>query len=120
MEVEAFAIQVVVPPMQGVARGHGIFAWARYARLCGGEGGMDASGLGEATRLGGCCPMAVADARPLPIRSGSFPSETFVHAPVRGCNPRRGSQVRTVSCGRANDRTSLSRGSGVCPPRGRP
>lgn len=120
MEVEAFARQVVAPPMRDVARGHGSVARARFARLCDGERGRDASGLGEATRLGGCRHMAVADPRALPLRSRSLPSEMFVRAPVRGCNPQRGPKVCTVTCGRANDRTSLSRGSGVCPPRGRP
>jgi len=120
MEVEAFERQVVAPSMWDVARGHGSFARARFTRLCDGERGRDAFGLGEATRLGGCRHMAVADPRALPLRSRSFPSEMFVRAPVRGCNPQRGPEVCTVNYDRANGRSSLCRGSRVCHPRGRP
>lgn len=80
MEGEVFARQLFVPPVLDVACGDGIFAWATYGRRLDVGIDIDAAGLEEARRLGVYRHLAVADARALPFRSGSFRTVTSVCA----------------------------------------
>ena len=80
MEGEVFARQPLVSPVLDVACGDGIFAWATYGRRLDVGIDIDASGLGEARRLGVYRHLAVADARALPFRSGGFRTVTSVCA----------------------------------------
>lgn len=80
VEGEVFARQRLTSPLLDVACGDGIFSWATHG--CRLEVGidLDAAALAEAQRLGVYRALAVADARALPFRSGSFRTVTSVCA----------------------------------------
>jgi SAM-dependent methyltransferase len=80
VEGELFACQRLLSPVLDLACGDGIFAWATYRRPLDVGVDIDAAALGEARRLGAYRHLAVADARALPFRSGSFRSVTSVCA----------------------------------------
>jgi SAM-dependent methyltransferase len=80
VEGEVFARQCLIPPVLDLACGDGIFAWATYPGPLNMGVDIDAASLREATRLGLYHRLAVADARALPFRSGSFRSVMSVCA----------------------------------------
>ena len=80
MEGEVFARQRLIPPVLDVACGDGIFAWATYRGPLDVGVDLDPVALAEAKRLGAYRFLALADARAMPFRSGSFRSVTSVCA----------------------------------------
>ncbi len=80
IEGEVFASQRLVPPVLDVACGDGIYAWATYRGRLDVGIDLDPMALAEARRLGAYRHLAMADARALPFRSGSFPTVTSVCA----------------------------------------
>ncbi len=80
MEGEVFARQRLMSPVLDVACGDGIFAWATYRGPLDVGVDLDPVALAEARRLGAYRLLAVADARAMPFRSGSFRSVTSVCA----------------------------------------
>jgi SAM-dependent methyltransferase len=80
VEGEVFAHQRLVPPVLNIACGDGIFAWATYGRPLDVGIDLDPAVFAEARRLRVYRHLAVADARALPFRSGSFPTVTSVCA----------------------------------------
>ena len=80
VEGEVFARQRLIHPVLDVACGDGIFAWATYRGPLDVGVDLDPLGLAEAQRLGAYRHLAVADARAMPFRSGSFPTVTSVCA----------------------------------------
>ena len=80
MEGEVFARQRLRSPVLDVACGDGIFAWATYRNPLDVGIDRDEVVLAEANRLGTYRFLAVADARAMPFRSGSFRSVTSVCA----------------------------------------